>query len=78
MWISCDRVHFHGFLLGAAPVIELPVQQLSLHQVNVLVAGRTFATQGARLLGLLNQNVLEEEIRGGERFFQEVEMTTTA
>lgn len=44
MWISCDRVHFHGFLLGAAPVIELPVQQLSLHQVNVLVAGRTFAT----------------------------------
>lgn len=34
---------------------------MSLHQVNVLVTGHTFVTQGAHLMGFLNRSMLEEK-----------------
>lgn len=54
-------------LLCTAPVVELPLHQVALHQVDVLVAGRTFVAQGARLKRSIGRRVLEESGRAGER-----------
>lgn len=53
-------------------MIQLPVHQVSLHQVDVFAAGHTFVTQGAGpLMGTLKRHFLEGgnegEVRGNER-----------
>lgn len=45
---------------------------MSLHQVNVFVAGHTLVTQGASPIGFLNQDFLEE------KKFHEVAITTSS
>lgn len=41
-------------------MVELPVHQVSLHQMNVLVAGDALVTQRSCLIRFLNQDVLEK------------------
>lgn len=50
-----------SFLLCTAAVVKPPVHQVALHEVNVLVAGDALVAQRSRLIGFLNQNVLEKE-----------------